>query len=147
MYALRLDLADLHQLLSLDDDIVGGGGHQRVEVVGRAKEHHVAELVDDVGAQESDVGLQGLLKEVVLAVYVHDLLTVGHDGAKTCGSQHATETCTVGADALCEGALRNVFHDESAFVLLDGSLLVGAGVRHDSLLHLVVADQFAVGGC
>ena len=119
MHALRLDLADLHQLFSLDDDIVGGGGHQRVEVVGRAQEHHVAELVNDIGAQEGDVGLQGLLKEVVLAINIHDLLAVGHDGAKTRGSQHAAETCTVGADALCEGALGNVFHDEGAFVLLD----------------------------
>ena len=92
----------------------------------RAKEHHVAELVNDVGAQEGDVGFQGLLKEVVLAVHIHDLLAVGHDGAKTRGSQHAAETCTVGADALCEGALRDVFHDEGAFVLLDGGLLVGA---------------------
>ena len=145
MHALGLDFADLHQLLGFDDDIVGGGGHQRVEVVGRAQEHHVAEFIDDIGAEESDVSLQRLLKEVVLAIDVHNLLTVGHDGAKTCGGQHAAETCTVGADALCEGALRDVFHDEGAFVLLDGGLLVGAGVRHDSLLHLVVADQFAVG--
>ena len=106
MHALRLDFANGDQLFSLDDDIVGGGGHQRVEVVGRAKEHHVAELVDDVGAQEGDVGLQGLLKEVVLTIDVHNLLAVGHDGAKTRGGQHAAETCTVGADALCEGALR-----------------------------------------
>ena len=100
MHALRLDLADLHQLLSFDDDIVGGGGHQRVEVVGRAKEHHVAELIDDVGAQEGDVGLQGFLQQVVLAVHVDHLLAVGHDGAETRGGQHAAETCTVGADAL-----------------------------------------------
>ena len=76
MHALGLDFADFHQLLSLDNDIVGGGGHQRVEVVGGAQEHHVAELIDDVGAQEGDVGLQGLLKEVVFTIDIHNLLAV-----------------------------------------------------------------------
>ena len=73
------------------------------------------------------------------------MLAVGHDGAKARWGQHAAETCTVGADALCEGALRDVFNNQSALVLLDGGLLVGARVRHDGLLHLVVAHQFAVG--
>ena len=65
MDAFGFDFTDGNQLLGFDDDVVGGGGHQRVEVVGGAKEHNVAEFVNDVGAEESDVGLQGLLKEVV----------------------------------------------------------------------------------
>ena len=56
MHALGFDFTDGDEFFGLNHNIVGGSGHQRVEVVGGAQEDHVTELVNDVGTQESNVG-------------------------------------------------------------------------------------------
>ena len=91
MYAFRLDFSNFHEFLGLNDDVVCCCCHEWVEVVGCSEEHHVTELVNDVGAQESDVGLERFLEDVVFTVDFHDLLAVLHDGAETCWGEDSTE--------------------------------------------------------
>ena len=102
---LRGDGAGGDNLLGFDDDCVGGGGHHGAEVLAGAFVDEVAVLVADVGADDGDVGTDGFLEEVLLAVDSDFLLAVLDDGAEAGLGEHATEACAGGADLLGQGAL------------------------------------------
>ena len=125
-------------LLRLDDDGVGGGGHHGAEVLAGALVDQVALFVGDVGADDGDVGADGLLEEVFLAVDGDFLLAVLNDGAEACLGQHTAEACAGGADLLGEGALGLEGDLQLAGVHLVDGVVVGADVCGDEGLHLVV---------
>lgn len=77
VHLLGLDLADLDNLLGLDNGAVAGLAHQRVEVLARALEDAVAHLVGLCRLDPSEVGVrERLLQEVVFAVEVPHLALV-----------------------------------------------------------------------
>ena len=125
------------------NDGVGGGGHHGAEVLAGALVDQVAFLVADVGADDGDVGTDGFLQQILLAVDGDFLLAVLDDGAETRLGQHATETCTGGTDLLGQGALGLEGDLQLAGVHLVDGVVVGADMGGDEGLHLVVGDELA----
>ena len=140
---LRGDGAGGDNLLGFDDDCVGGGGHHGAEVLAGAFVDEVAVLVADVGADDGDVGTDGFLEEVLLAVDGDFLFAVLDDGAEAGLGEHATEACAGGADLLGQGALGLEGDFQLAAVHLVDGVVVGADVGGDELFDLMVGDELA----
>ena len=143
LHVLGSDAAGGDDFLRLDDDHIGCGGHHRAEVLAGAFVDQVAAFVADVGANDGDIGADGLLKQVFLAVDGDFLFAFLDDGAKAGLGQHATETCTSGADLLGQGALGLKRDVELASVHLVDGVVVGADMGGNQVLDLVVGDELA----
>ena len=114
-------------ILGLGDNGVSGGGHDNVEVAHGTLVPAVAELIALVGAQQGEIGVDGLHQQIVLAV---DGLTaqaegaVLHQGVDAHGGQDTAQTGAAGADALSQSTLGQQVDLQSAL----GVLLAHLGV-------------------
>ena len=77
--------------LGLDDDHVGCGGHHGAEVLRSAFVYQIASFVCDVGSDDGDVSVNGLLEEILLAVDGYFLLAILDDGAEASLGQHSAK--------------------------------------------------------
>ena len=83
------------------------------------------------------------LKKVFLAVDGDFLLAVLNDGAKTRLGKHTAQACACGTDLLGQGALRLERHVELAGIHLVDSVVVGANMRGNEVLDLMIGNQLA----
>src|SRR6185295_4604907 len=101
-----IDLSHLHQVLALDDGGLRRHGHEGGEVAGRLAEQAVAPAVRLPGSDDGEVGVEGLLEDVLLALDGPGLLALGDLGADAGGGEEAADAASGGANPLGESALR-----------------------------------------
>jgi len=144
MDVLRLNIAHGNDILALSDNGVSGGGHDNVEVAHGALVPAVAVLVALIGAQQGEVGVDGLHQQIILAVHSVATQAEGgllHQRINAHGSQHAAQTGAAGADALSQSALRQQVDLQRALGVLLADLGGHAHVGGDHALDLMVVDQ------
>ena len=118
---LGRDLADVDDLVHLDDGDLRGFGEARAEVPAAATDFGVADAVGAVGADEGVVHRQRVLEDVRLAVEVAHFLALGDRRADAGGGIEGRHASASGAHALDEDALR----DQLDLDLASLDLLVG----------------------
>ena len=138
-----VDRAGLDDLLDLDDRDLAGHRHRRVEVARRAAEHEVAGLVGALRLDQRDLGQQGALHDVGVAVELARLLALGDQRADAGAGEERGDAGAAGAELLGERALRRELELELAGQVLALELLVLADVARDHLLDLARLEQLA----
>lgn len=159
-----VDLADLDNVLGLDDGELGVAAHGAVEVVGREPELAVAQLVGLVRLDERVVAGDGLLHDIALAVEHLDVARLAetrdaavlvvserdlarlHDGAERRGRVEGRDPLTSRCAAFGQRALRREFEFDLAGQVLLFEHLVLAHVRGDHLAHLARLEELAEPG-
>ena len=159
-----VDLADLDNVLSLDERVLGSLGDEGTEGAGGVTEDTVSSLVDLPGAEDGDVTVNGGLEDVALAVELADLLLVagnlddllalgvglrpldgdvtGLDGsAGTSAGVETGHTGTSGTETLSDSALGSELEGDVAGNVGVLESLVGANVGEDHLLDLAREDE------
>src|SRR5690606_21578737 len=122
---VRVDRADLDDLLDLGHADLAGHGAGRVEVARGLAEHQVAGRVGLPRLDQGHVGHQRSLQHVVLAVELAGLLALGHHGAVAGGGVERRDAGAAGTQPLGPGALRVALQLQ----------LTGQVTAHDSLCH------------
>src|SRR5690606_31450688 len=143
VHVVRVDVADLHDLLHLGDADLAGHGADRVEVACRLAEHQVAGLVRLPCLDQCDVGDQRGLHDVVLAVELAGFLALRHNGAVAGRGEEGRDAGTAGAQALGQRALRVELQLQLAGQELPLELLVLAHVGGNHLADLPGFQQQA----
>ena len=140
---LGSNLAGFYDLFCFHDDGLAGHGHHGVEVVGGTLVVDITHSVHDGAADQSDVAAQGGLQQVVLAVNMDDLLTIGNVGADAGGGQHTAQAKACAADTFSKGALGDQMNFQCTLAHLTAGLGVQADVGGVQSLDSMLCDHFA----
>src|SRR5258708_6989388 len=135
------ELAGFDELLDFGDDVVGSGGHYRIEIARGFAEDEIAPAVALPGFDKSEVAAQGAFKNKVAAVEFARFLAVGNHGAVAGGSVKRGDARTAGAQAFGEGALRIQLHLQFAAQNELFEQLVIADVSGNHFLNLAILQQ------
>src|SRR4029077_12474189 len=114
-----------YDVLGSDDGRVGGHGDDWIKVPRREGVGEIAEVVGKKSADQCKLRVKGRFDQVGLTVDLNLLLALFDDGADSCGSQHATQPITAGADTLDQRALR----DEIDRHFFGDHLFLGFGIK------------------
>src|SRR5580698_8857927 len=138
-----VELADLDELLDLDDRDLAGLRAQRVEVARRLAEHEVAPAVALPRLYDRELAADRALEHAVAAVELARLFAVGDLRAVAGRREERLDPGAARAQSLGERALRTELDLELARQeqLLEHFVL--ADVRRDHLLDLALREQHA----
>ena len=138
-----IDRAGLDDLLDLDDRDLAGHRHRRIEVARGAAKDEVAGLVGALRLDQRDLGQQGALHDVGVAVELARLLALGDQRADAGAGEERGDAGAAGTELLGQRALRRELELELAGQVLALELLVLADVARDHLLDLARLEQLA----
>src|SRR5438270_4342100 len=140
VHPVRRKLADVHQLFHFGDDVVGGGGHHRIEVARGLAINEVAPAVALPCFDEREVDAQAALHHVHAAVELPGLFAFGDHGAVAGGRVERGDARAAGAQAFAERALRIQLYLQLAAQDKLLEEFVFAHVGRDHLLHLALLE-------
>ena len=134
---------DLDQLLDLGNRDLAGRRHVRIEVARRHPVDEVAGLVALPGLDQSHVGFQRPLQDVLLPVELRDRLALGHDRAEAGLGIERRNAGAARPQLLRQRSLRREFQFQFAGEILPLEFLVLADIGRDHLLDLARLEQHA----
>ena len=140
MNAVRVDVARLDDaVFHLDDGDVGGHGHDGIEVALGEAELQVAEGVGAIGADQGEVGRQGIFQYVGAPVDFAVLLALGQFGPHAGGGVESADAGGGGAHPFGQGTLRHQLSVQFAVVvhLDEGGDLRRVGRSREGTDHLL----------
>src|SRR2546425_1115804 len=143
MHRLRVEIARRDQVLHLGDGDARRGGHHRVEVARGFAVHEIAQAVASVGLDQSEVGQEGCLQNVVTIPETPCLLAVRDRGAVARRSEKSGNPRATRPDALREGSLGHELDLKLALEKLLLEQVVLADVGGDHLANLPRSEQQA----
>ncbi|CAH0326431.1 hypothetical protein SRABI128_05331 [Microbacterium sp. Bi128] len=138
---VRFQLAGLDDHFGLGDRHGSRGSHHRIEVLRGIPVDQVAVGVGRAGVNQGDVGLDGALLDIGLAVELRQRLAFGDEGAHAGLRVERRDAGAAGAQPLSKGALRGELHLQLAGEVLLGEELVFPNVGRDDLTDLAAFDQ------
>ncbi len=129
---MRIDLADLDDLLDLGDGHPPRLGAGDIEVVGGLAQDQVAGLVGLPGLDDRQVGGDALLEDVRVTVVLPDILPLGQPGAVAGAGVEGRDAGAAGPQLLGQRPLRRQLDLELAGqeLLLEGGVLADVGGDH-----------------
>src|SRR5216684_274567 len=130
-----------HELLDFRDDIVGGHGHQWIEISRGMAVGQIAGVVTAVGVDEGEVGANGFLHQKRFAADIDAFLPTTENGVDSYVAQYAAESRSAGAHPLRQNPLRADFSLDLAVVDHLAKLAIKTDVAHDDPHHLPACNQ------
>src|SRR5664279_4543223 len=109
VHLVRLDCSGLDQVLHFNNGHLGCRCHHGIEVLRRLAVNQIAPSVALPGFDEREVGFQGPLQHIRPAIELARLFALGNHRPESRRSVEGGDSCSAGADAFGEGALRNEF--------------------------------------
>src|SRR3974390_978977 len=140
---VRRDDSYWHDMVSGDDDVIRGHGHDRVEVARREGVSEVSGVIGNKGVDEGEIRAQSCFDEVLLAVDFQLALVFFNDGAEACWGQDATEAIAATTNTFYKRALRHQLHLEFPSNHLLLCLWVQADVADDAFPEQPRRHEFA----
>ena len=128
-------------MLDFGDHVIGGGGHDRIEVAGGLAEDEVSPAVAFPGFDESEIAAQGAFKNEVATVEFAGFLAVGDNGAVAGGRVKRRDARAARTEAFRERTLRIQLHLQFAAEHELFEQLVLTNIGGDHLLHLAILQQ------
>ncbi len=136
MHLIRVDNAQLNDLLHLGNAHATRHGAGRIEIACRLAEHQVARGIGAPCLHQRHIGVQCGFQHVVLAVEFARFLALGHDRAVAGGRIKRSNSRPARAQTLGQGALRIELQLKFACQVLAFEFLVFAHIGRNHLADL-----------